>query len=57
MAKTDNKPVTVPEAVAAIGRPTVAMKRDPDTYPAPHTADVYADAVPEWRAAGWVVAG
>jgi hypothetical protein len=35
---------------------TVAMKRDPDMFPAPHTADVHPDEVENWKLADWVEA-
>lgn len=32
---------------------TVRMKRDPEMYSAPHTADVHPDEVQNFREAGW----
>lgn len=31
----------------------VAMKRDPEIYPEPHTADVHPDEVENYRAGGF----
>jgi hypothetical protein len=35
---------------------TVKMKRDPEFFPAPHTADVHPDEVDNWKKRDWVVA-
>jgi hypothetical protein len=32
----------------------VRMQRDPDSYPAPHRADVHPDEVTNYAAGGWV---
>lgn len=34
---------------------TVAMVRNPEEYPAPHSADVHPDEVQNYRVNGWVV--
>lgn len=34
----------------------VHMTRDPEQYPAPHSADVHAEEVENFTAGGWVVA-
>lgn len=34
---------------------TVAMRRNPDFHPAPHSADVHPDEVEAWTRGGWVV--
>jgi hypothetical protein len=35
---------------------TVKMKRDPEFFPAPHTADVHPDEVDHWKKRDWFVA-
>lgn len=35
---------------------TVPMKRDPELFPQPHTADVHPDEVQHYEAAGFVKA-
>jgi hypothetical protein len=34
----------------------VMMKRDPEAYPAPHTAQVHPDEVENYRPGGWEIA-
>jgi len=34
---------------------TVRMVRNPDEYPAPHSADVHVDEVAAWQRHGWIV--
>lgn len=34
---------------------TVAMVRNEEQYPAPHTADVHVDEVENWAKHGWLV--
>jgi len=35
---------------------TVHMVRDPEVYPAPHTADVHPEEVDNYKTGGWQVA-
>lgn len=35
---------------------TVAMVRNAEQYPAPHTADVHVDEVENWAKHGWLLA-
>lgn len=34
----------------------IKMTRDPETYPEPHSADVHADEVENYRVGGWAPA-
>lgn len=36
-----------------VGPKLVKMKRDPEIYPEPHTADVHPDEVENYRPGGW----
>lgn len=47
------KPQPKSEPAAKAEAKLVRMKRDPDTYPEPHTADVHPAEVENYRAGGF----